>query len=229
MKLGYGVKIVTEHTFNDAQQDPDKPRLPPGQIVTKKFPIMTATMPFRGPLEDWRLEIDGLVENPLSFSWKSFDALPKKEFTVDIHCVTKWSKLDTVWRGVDLDVLFDMAGPLEKARYVMAKAEGDYSANLRLADLRGGKAFIATHFDGEALTRDHGGPARLVVPSLYFWKSAKWLNSLSLSEYDIKGFWEKLGYHNYGDPWKEQRYRGIENRPSPEVLATRRRKPKKDK
>lgn len=203
----------------------DRPRVPPGQVVTSKFPVMTANAPQPMPLEEWRLSIDGRVRNPVTFNWRTFNELPKSEFVVDIHCVTSWSKLDTKWVGVDLDVLFDMAEPIDDAPYVIAKAERDYSANLRLRDLRGGgKAFVATHFDGAPLTRDHGGPARLVAPALYFWKSAKWLTGLTLSEYDYKGFWEKLGYHNYGDPWKEQRYRGFDPEPPKEARDARRRK-----
>lgn len=186
----------------------DKPRIPPGQVVTKKFPVMTAGTPKTTPAEKWTLTLDGKVENPLELSWNEFQELPTEDFEVDIHCVTKWSKLDTKWRGVSLDTLIDLVKPLPEARYVSAVSDGDYSANLRLPDLTGGRAFVATHFDGAPLTTEHGGPARLVVPGLYFWKSAKWLRKLTFSEYDYKGFWEKLGYHNYGDPWKEQRYRG---------------------
>jgi len=186
----------------------DKPRIPPGQVVTKKFPVMTAGTPKITCAEKWTLTLDGKVENPLELSWKEFQQLPTEDFEVDIHCVTKWSKLDTKWRGVSLDTLIDLVKPLPEARYVSAVSDGEYSANLRLPDLTGGRAFVATHFDGAPLTVYHGGPARLVVPGLYFWKSAKWLRKLTFSEYDYKGFWEKLGYHNYGDPWKEQRYRG---------------------
>lgn len=186
----------------------ERPRIPPGQVVTRKFPVMTAGTPKVTSQEKWTLTVDGKVETPLQLTWSDFSKLPTQEFTVDIHCVTKWSKLDTVWRGVSLEVLLDLAKPLPEARYVSAASDGDYSANLRTEDLVGGKAFVATHFDGQPLSEEHGGPARLVVPGLYFWKSAKWLRRLTLSEYDYKGFWEKLGYHNYGDPWKEQRYRG---------------------
>lgn len=186
-------------------------RIPPGQRVTEKFPVLTAGTPRITPKEEWTFTVDGLVETQLSFGWRDFNDLPMQDFTVDIHCVTRWSKLDTVWRGVPLDTLFDAAGVKPEAAYVLATADGDYSANLRLADLTGGQAFVALEFGGKPLTEEHGGPARLVVPKLYFWKSAKWLRGMTLSEWDYKGFWEKLGYHNYGDPWKEQRYRGLDD------------------
>lgn len=186
-------------------------RIPPGQRVTEKFPVLTAGTPRVTPQQDWTLTIDGLVDGPFTLDWDEFHALPQQEFVTDIHCVTRWSKLDTVWHGVSLDTLFAQAGVQAKAAYVQAHADGDYSSNLNLRDVTGGQAFVATRFDGKPLTEEHGGPARLVVPKLYFWKSAKWLRRLTLSEWDIKGFWERLGYHNYGDPWKEQRYRGLDD------------------
>lgn len=182
-------------------------RVPPGQVVTRKFPVMTAGTPHTTPQVSWTLTLDGEVENPLTLDWKAFNDLASREFRTDIHCVTKWSKLDTLWRGVDIDVLVALVRPAPEARFVLAKADGDYSANLHLKDLVGGQAMVATHFDGAPLETSHGGPARLVAPRLYFWKSAKWLRGLHFSQYDYKGYWEKLGYHNYGDPWKEQRYR----------------------
>ncbi|WP_065323891.1 molybdopterin-dependent oxidoreductase [Tritonibacter mobilis] len=184
-----------------------RPRIPPGQVVTQKFPVMTAGTPRTTDKSEWTLTLDGEVENAVTLGWAAFNALPKREFVTDIHCVTKWSKLDTRWEGVDLDVLYDLVRPSGDARYVQARADGDYTANLRLADLLDGQAIVATQFDGKPLTADHGGPARLVAPRLYFWKSAKWLRGLHFSQYDYKGYWEKLGYHNYGDPWEEQRYR----------------------
>lgn len=186
-------------------------RIPPGQRVTDKFPVLTAGTPRVTPRERWTLTVEGLVDAPFTLDWDGFHALPQQEFTVDIHCVTRWSKLDTVWRGVPLDVLFERAGVRAGAAYVQAHADGDYAANLKLADLTRGGAFVATRYDGKLLTEEHGGPARLVVPKLYFWKSAKWLRRLTLAEWDVKGFWERLGYHNYGDPWKEQRYRGLDD------------------
>lgn len=187
---------------------PNRPRIPPNQVVTTKFPVMTAGTPKTASADEWTLTLDGEVENPVTLDWRGFRDLPQQDFTVDIHCVTRWSKLDTRWRGVSVDVLADLAGPAPGADYVSARADGNYSSNLRLADMTGGQAFVATEYDGKPLSVEHGGPARLVVPGLYFWKSAKWLRGLHFSQFDYKGYWEKLGYHNYGDPWKEQRYRG---------------------
>ncbi len=179
--------------------------------MTEKFPVLTAGTPRVTPREDWTLTMDGLVDTSFTLDWHSFHALPQQEFITDIHCVTRWSKLDTVWHGVSLDTLFERAGVQAGAAYMQAHADGEYSSNLKLQDVTGGGAFVATQFGGKPLTEEHGGPARLVVPKLYFWKSAKWLRRLTLAEWDIKGFWERLGYHNYGDPWKEQRYRGLDD------------------
>ncbi|MCW5712122.1 MAG: sulfite oxidase-like oxidoreductase [Shinella sp.] len=185
-----------------------RPRIPPNQVVTRKFPVMTAGTARTATKEDWTLTLDGAVENPVTLDWNAFRTLPQQDFTVDIHCVTRWSKLDTNWRGVSIQALADLVKPQIEACYVSARADGGYSTNLRLVDLIGGKAFVGTEYEGAPLSEEHGGPARLVVPDLYFWKSAKWLRGLHFSLYDYKGYWEKLGYHNYGDPWKEQRYRG---------------------
>ena len=184
-----------------------RPRVPPNQVVTQKFPVMTAGTPATAGIEEWTLVLDGDVESPVTLDWAAFNSLPQQDFTADIHCVTRWSKLDTRWRGVSLQVLADLVRPKTGSDYVQARADGNYTANLRLRDLVSDKAFVATEFDGKPLSLDHGGPARLVVPDLYFWKSAKWLRGLHFSPYDYKGYWEKLGYHNYGDPWLEQRYR----------------------
>ncbi len=185
-----------------------RPRLPPNQVVTKKFPVMTAGTPATAEKDAWTLTLDGDVSRPVTLDWQGLMALPQQDFTADIHCVTRWSKLDTRWRGVSVQTLADLVGPRADAAYVQARADGNYTANLRLVDLLGDKAFVATEYDGQPLAEDHGGPTRLVVPGLYFWKSAKWLRGLHFSAFDHKGYWEKLGYHNYGDPWKEQRYRG---------------------
>lgn len=184
-----------------------RPRIPPHQVVTQKFPVMTAGTPRTAGKSDWSLTLDGEVAHPVSLDWAAFNALPQRDFVTDIHCVTKWSKLDTHWRGVDIATLVELVRPDPAATYVQALADGDYTANLRLADLLDGQAIVATQYDGAPLEVSHGGPARLVAPRLYFWKSAKWLRGLHFSQYDYKGYWEKLGYHNYGDPWLEQRYR----------------------
>ncbi len=186
------------------RRDVDPARVPPGQYVVDDFPVLSAGPTPRTPLDAWSLTIDGAVDGSLTWSWDEFLALPQESFTVDIHCVTRWSKLDTSWTGVSVDTLLD--GVDSEADYVTAWCDGDYTTNLPLEDLVGGRAWVAHAFDGEPLHPEHGGPARLVVPHLYFWKSAKWLRGLTLTVTDEPGFWEAAGYHNYGDPWREQRY-----------------------
>jgi DMSO/TMAO reductase YedYZ molybdopterin-dependent catalytic subunit len=164
----------------------------------------------RAPLEHWDFSIYGEVAEELKWTWDDFRGLPRETVTVDIHCVTKWSKLDTVWAGVSVDTL--LAGTDLDAqpavRYLIAFCDGGYTTNLPLADVRGGKAWVVYEYDGKPLEPVHGGPARLLVPHLYFWKSAKWVRGFNLVGEDRPGFWESLGYHNYGDPWNEQRYAG---------------------
>src|SRR5689334_10101777 len=184
----------------------DPSRVPPGQYVTRDFPVLSAGPTPRTPPGDWTFSIRGAVAGPRSWNLEEFRALPRETVTVDIHCVTKWSKLDTTWTGVSLDTLLDAARP--GGGYVLAFCDGGYTTNLPLDDLRGGKAWIADEFAGEPLDPEHGGPARLLVPHLYFWKSAKWVRGLRLLDEDEPGFWETNGYHNYGDPWREQRYWG---------------------
>jgi DMSO/TMAO reductase YedYZ molybdopterin-dependent catalytic subunit len=188
------------------RDDVDPARVPPGQYVTRDFPVLSAGPTPHTPLTQWNFTIGGLIDQPRSWTWEAFLALPSETPTVDIHCVTKWSKLDTVWKGVSLDVLLD--GAETSAEYVLVFCDGGYTTNLPLADLTGGKAWIAYEYGGEPLEPQHGGPARLLVPHLYFWKSAKWVRALELRADDEPGFWEYYGYHDYGDPWKEQRYRG---------------------
>jgi DMSO/TMAO reductase YedYZ molybdopterin-dependent catalytic subunit len=157
------------------------------------------------PLSKWTFSIDNGRE-PKSWTWEEFRALPTETLTTDIHCVTRWSKLDTAWEGVSLDVLL---GAVDySAQYVLAFSDGGYATNLPVADLLGGKAWVAFNFGGAPLGAEHGGPARLLVPHLYFWKSAKWVRGLELRDTDEPGFWEMYGYHMYGDPWREQRYAG---------------------
>jgi DMSO/TMAO reductase YedYZ molybdopterin-dependent catalytic subunit len=192
------------HGRRDPNADPA--RVPPGQYVTEDFPVLSAGPTPQHPLETWSFRIIGAVDAPLQWSWEEFQKLPGETVTVDIHCVTKWSKLDTVWTGVSLDTLLD--GVETSAEYVQAFSDGGYTTNLPLEDLRYGKAWVAYAFGGEPLEPEHGGPARLLVPHLYFWKSAKWVRGIELRDEDAPGFWEGYGYHNYGDPWKEQRYAG---------------------
>jgi DMSO/TMAO reductase YedYZ molybdopterin-dependent catalytic subunit len=181
-------------------------RLPPGQYTVKNFPVLSAGPTPRTPLEEWSFSITGAVDREVSWSWEEFRALPSETITRDIHCVTKWSKFDTVWEGVSIDTLLE--GVDTGAEYISAFCDGGYTTNLPLDDVTGGKAWIAFQFGGEPLEREHGGPARLLVPHLYFWKSAKWVRGLRLTDEDEPGFWELNGYHNRGDPWREERYWG---------------------
>ena len=184
--------------------DADPARLPPGQHLTDGFPVLSAGPTPQTPLATWSFSIRGAVEQPVSWSWDELRALPSEAVRADIHCVTRWSKLDTEWTGVSLDVLLDAVET--SAAYATAFCDGGYTTNLPLEDLSGGRAWVAYAYDGEPLEPEHGGPARLLVPHLYFWKSAKWVRGLELSDEDVPGFWEGYGYHNRGDPWLEQRY-----------------------
>ena len=188
------------------RDDADPARVPPGQYVTDNFPVLSAGPTPHTPLADWDFTIRGALDKPVSWTWAEFQALPSETITVDVHCVTKWSKLDTVWKGVSLDTLLD--GAETSAEHVLAFCDGGYTTNLPLQDVTGGKAWVAYEYGGDPLEPEHGGPARPLVPHLYFWKSAKWLRGLELRVHDERGFWEHYGYHNYGDPWKEQRYHG---------------------
>lgn len=184
-------------------------RLPPGQYLERDFPVLTAGPTPHTPTDRWTLALqrDGRILE--HWDWTRFGALPQTEVRTDIHCVTKWTKLDTLWRGVTFDDLLRAAGlDATPTMFVMAHCDGGYTTNLPVADLIGGRAMVATHFDGEPLAAAHGGPARLLVPHLYFWKSAKWVRALHFIDADRPGFWEGLGYHIYGDPWREQRYAG---------------------
>jgi DMSO/TMAO reductase YedYZ molybdopterin-dependent catalytic subunit len=174
--------------------------------VTSGFPVLSAGPTPRIGLEDWRFQVNGAIDEPRSWGWEEFLDLPAEDVTVDIHCVTKWSKLDSRWKGVPVATLLD--GLVTSAPYVMAHSYGGYTTNLPMADLTAGKAWVAYEYDGNPLDPEHGGPARLLVPHLYFWKSAKWVRAIELRETDARGFWEGYGYHDYGDPWREQRYAG---------------------
>jgi len=191
--------------FHRKRQEAPAGRVPPGQYVTADFPVLSAGPTPHTPLAKWTFSINGGRE-PKSWTWEEFRALPSEQLTTDIHCVTRWSKLDTMWEGVSLDVLlgavdYDVA-------FALAFSDGGYTTNVPVADLLGGKAWVAYSFGGAPLGAEHGGPARLLVPHLYFWKSAKWVRGLRLVDVDVPGFWENYGYHMYGDPWKEQRYAG---------------------
>ncbi len=192
--------------FRGRRPEVDPTRLPPGQYLTRDFPVLSAGPTPRVDPERWSFTIEGEIDEPRTWSWDELQALPAETVTVDIHCVTKWSKLDTSWKGVSLDTLLE--GVETEGEYVTAYCDGGYTTNVPLADLTDGQAWIAYEYDGEPLEPEHGGPARLLVPHLYFWKSAKWVRGLSLTIEDEPGFWEVNGYHDYGDPWREQRYQG---------------------
>ncbi len=183
-------------------------RIPPGQYLTRDFPVLSAGPTPRFDLAKWSFTINGLVKEPFKWTWAEFLGLPSQTFVVDISCVTKWTKLDTVWKGVSVDTLLERVELDPRARFVTAFADPDYTTNIPLPDLLNGQAFVAYEYDGKPLAPEHGGPARLVVPHLYFWKSAKWVRGLRLMETDKPGFWESAGYHNHGDPWKSERYEG---------------------
>jgi DMSO/TMAO reductase YedYZ molybdopterin-dependent catalytic subunit len=198
---------IVNRGFQGRRRQPGVGLIPPGQYLVDDFPVLTAGPTPSVSLHDWDFTIvDDTGESLARWTWPEFATLPTEDITVDIHCVTKWSKLGTRWTGVSLDTLFE--GIDTSAEYVLAFAEADYTTNLPLADLLDGQAWIALRYDGDDLEPEHGGPARLLVPHLYFWKSAKWVRGLRLLDEDEPGFWESVGYHNYGDPWREQRYWG---------------------
>jgi len=182
------------------------PALPPGQYLTEDFPVLTAGPTPRIPTDQWQFFITTETGQQHTWTWAQLMALPSVEQTVDLHCVTKWSKLGTSWRGVTVDTLLEEVETA--ADYVMAHSYGGYTTNLPLEDLLDGQALVAFSYDGEPLAAAHGGPARLLVPHLYLWKSAKWVRGLEMMLEDSPGFWEAAGYHDYGDPWREQRYQG---------------------
>ncbi|MGW2277807.1 molybdopterin-dependent oxidoreductase [Streptomyces sp. NPDC001770] len=178
-------------------------RLPPGQYPTESFPVLSAGPTPHVRTEDWSFSVTTEGGESRRWDWAEMMALPQQDVTVDIHCVTRWSKFDTAWRGVSLDTF--LAGVETAADFAVAHGEGGYTTNLPLEDLQDGKAWLVHTYDGFALSPEHGGPVRLLVPHLYFWKSAKWVTGLSLTLENEPGFWESVGYHDYGDPWREQR------------------------
>ena len=192
--------------FSRRRQTPGElaDRLPPGQYVESDFPVLTAGPTPEIEPSDWTFRIDGAVAEECEWTWAEFQAQEFEEVPCDIHCVTSWSKLGTSFRGVSLDDLLEAAEPL--GAYAMAYSYGGYTTNLAIEDLTDGKAWVVTEHEDEPLPREHGGPARLLVPHLYFWKSAKWIAGLRVMDHDEPGFWEANGYHNRGDPWKEERY-----------------------
>jgi len=184
-------------------------RLPPGQYdAGSTFPVLTAEVSPRLEAKDWSLRIDGLVEKPRVWTWDEIHQVPRSTYEGDIHCVTTWSKLGTSFTGVSVDDLFAEVGVLPSATHVIAWSVTGYTTNLPLEHVTGGKAWIVWEHEGKPLPPEHGGPVRMLVPHLYFWKSAKWVGGIRLLDHDEPGFWEQRGYHELGDPWQEQRYDG---------------------
>ena len=188
----------------EAGYDPN--RLPPGQYLTEKWPVLHAGTVPQTDLATWDFRVFGEVEEPITLSWDDLTALPAHEVTIDIHCVTRWSRFDTSFKGVHWTKLAKLVRPRPSARYVVAHCEQDFTANVPLSALEDEEALLAYEADGEPLTPEHGWPLRLVIPKRYFWKSAKWLRGIELLDHDEPGFWERLGYHNEADYWKEERY-----------------------
>jgi DMSO/TMAO reductase YedYZ molybdopterin-dependent catalytic subunit len=185
------------------------PRLPPGQYdAGSTWPVLTAEPTPKLATDTWTFRVEGLVERPTTWTWAQIHDLPPGRFEGDIHCVTTWSKLGVHFSGVSVDTLLAAAGPVPAASYVLALSHTGYTTNLPLADVTDGKAWVVWDYEGRPLPVEHGGPARLLVPHLYFWKSAKWVSGLRLLDRDEQGFWERNGYHDRGDPWLEQRYQG---------------------
>ena len=186
----------------------DPSRLPPGQYLTDRFPVLHAGVTPRIDLAEWTFAVDGLVAEPRSWTFEEFADLPRVTQTFDIHCVTRWSKLDTTWEGVSVTELMSRIAPAPEASHVLVLAEHGFTANLPLEDFLAEPNLFAFRYDGKDLDRDHGWPVRLVVPHLYFWKSVKWVRGLRFLDHDEPGFWERNGYHMYGDPFREQRFWG---------------------
>ena len=196
--------------FKGKRRSESPDRLPPGQYETGDFPVLSAGPTPRTSLASWDFTLTGVDGRTARWTWDEFVALPRASITTDIHCVTKWSKFGTAWEGISIDTLIAAAAEtgVTSSAYVMAKCDGGYTTNVPLADLAGGKAWIAFTYDSAPLPPEHGGPARLLVPHLYFWKSAKWVRELRFMENNAPGVWDSLGSHIYGDPFKEQRYWG---------------------
>ena len=201
-------RIISRGFTGKRQPAGQAERLPPGQYLTEGFPVLSAGPTPRLALDKWTFSLEGLVSKKVTWTWADFLKLPAQRFVVDISCVTRWTKLDTEWEGVSVDTLLEHTELDWRAEYAIAFSHEGYTTNLPLADIRNGQAFVAYKFAGQPLAPEHGGPARLVVPHLYFWKSAKWVAGLRFVDKDQPGFWESAGYHDHGDPWKEERYSG---------------------
>lgn len=185
---------------------PEADRLPPGQHLVRDWPVLDLGLTPNRPTRFWRLDITGAVERPKSWNWEEFTAIPQRELVSDIHCVTTWSRYDNHWRGLPVRELLDIVEPRAEAGFVELHSSDGYTTNLTLEDFAAPDALLATTWEGKPLSAEHGGPTRVVVPHLYFWKSAKWVNRIHFRETDKPGYWEVRGYHNRGDPWREERY-----------------------
>jgi len=194
-------KFLTGHVAR-----PETERLPPGQHLVRDWPVLDLGQQPNVPLERWKLVIGGLVDRPVTLDWAAFMALPQTDLRSDIHCVTTWSRYDNDWRGVATRDLLDLVQPKDEAAYLMLHGSDGYTTNVSLADFAAPNAILAHGWQGKPLAREHGGPVRLVVPHLYFWKSAKWISAIDFLPADKPGFWEVNGYHMRGDPWAEERY-----------------------
>lgn len=181
-------------------------RVPPGQDVVDIWPVLDLGHQPHVPTQQWSLDIKGAVARPLSIDWDAFNGLPQSKINADIHCVTAWSLLDNVWEGVTARQIIAMAKPQDTTKHVVFHAHDGYRTNVSMSRFSEENALLAHSWNGAPITREHGGPVRMVIPSLYFWKSAKWVRQITFLEHDVKGYWEALGYHNEGDPWQEQRY-----------------------
>jgi DMSO/TMAO reductase YedYZ molybdopterin-dependent catalytic subunit len=188
-----------------ADDDPEQ-RIPPGQYRTTKFPVLTYGETPHVSLKDWHLKVWGLVEEPARLNWEQLRGLPSKEITCDLHCVTRWSQLDMKWEGVPFEEIAKLVRPKPEARFVVQHCFGGYTTNVPLEELYDDDVLLAYNYEGAPLPAEHGGPLRMLVPKLYLWKSAKWLNGLEFLPSDKPGFWERYGYHNHGDPWTEERF-----------------------
>lgn len=202
--------FVDRQQFLSEQADPVRPRLPPGQRLTEGLPILDLGRRPDIKADQWALTLSGLVRTELILSWADFQNLKKTSYVHDIHCVTSWSSFDQAWEGVGTEEIMNLADVDQRAKFVMIESHDGYSTNLTIADFSMPGTLVADHWNGEALTKEHGGPARLVIPHLYFWKSAKWIRKITFLENEERGLWEKNGYHVRGDPWKQQRYRAQE-------------------
>lgn len=196
-----------ERLFGGQTADPTvAERIPPGQYRTEKFPVLHYGSVPKVDLATWDFKVYGQVDTPFTLTWGEFAALPRKQVRTDIHCVTRWTKLDTTWEGVPIQTMLELASLRPEATHVVSHAEGGYTANLPLSILDDDDVLLADTFDGQPLEPEHGYPLRLIVPKRYFWKSSKWIRGLEFLDHDQLGFWERYGYHNDADPWKEERF-----------------------